>query len=71
MKGEKVETMEQVFKHSVESKRTDRYEEVKSNLWGGSNAITSFDDVVKDGSTFFSRFLNKKPATMTVVTGKH
>ena len=62
--------MEQVFKHSVESKRTDRYEKVKSNLWGVSNAITSFDDVVKDGSTFFSRFLNKKPATIAVVTGK-
>lgn len=52
--------MEKVFKHRVESRRTDRYKECNSNLWSSSNAITSFDDVIKDGSTFFSRFLNKK-----------
>lgn len=54
----------------MESRRTSRYKEYNANLWRSSNAITSFDDVVKDGSTFFSRFLNKKSTTMTVVVDK-
>lgn len=62
--------MEKVFKHRMESRRTSRYKEYNANLWRSSNAITSFDDVVKDGSTFFSRFLNKKSTTMTVVVDK-
>ena len=33
--------MEQIFKHHVASRRTDRYERIKSSLIGCSNAITA------------------------------
>lgn len=52
--------MEQTFKHTVSSRRTDRYSDVKRNLWLNSNCLHSIAGVFSENANDSTSILGNK-----------
>lgn len=51
--------MEPIIKHRVESRRTDKYSDVKQNLFSASNAVHTYFDGTEWESKFADGLLEK------------
>lgn len=54
--------MESLIKHIVSSRRTDKYSDVKQNLWLNSNCLCSVSGVFSETTRDTNSFLGNKKA---------